>query len=49
MDTHKLDRIARDSIHRSRSESLRVAGCVLEDHAGLFALAVGLGLRFWVL
>lgn len=32
------------ALHRRWCESLRVAGRVLEDHAGLLALAVGVGL-----
>lgn len=34
---------------RRGCESLRVAGRVPEDHAGVFALAVGFGLCAWVL
>ena len=48
-DADGIHRLNLVTFHRRRSEPLRVAGRVLEDHAGLFALAVAIGLRLWVL
>ncbi|WP_286178041.1 hypothetical protein [Stieleria mannarensis] len=44
-----FDRATLRFVHRRWHQSLCVAGRLPEDHAGLFALAVAIGLRLWVL